>query len=52
MGRLKAIITDFDGTLFYTLDANYYAYKEAFDKCGIELNKDTYMKNFGLIIFI
>lgn len=48
MGRLKAIITDFDGTLFDTLDANYYAYKEAFDKCGIELDKDSYMKNFGL----
>lgn len=48
MGRLKAIITDFDGTLFNTKEANYKAYKDAFDKCGIELDKDDYMKNFGL----
>lgn len=46
---IKAIITDFDGTLFDTFEANYLAYKEAITKnTVIELSKDMYRKCFGL----
>lgn len=46
---IKAIITDFDGTLFDTFEANYFAYKEAIAKnTGIELTKDMYKECFGL----
>ena len=46
---IKAIITDFDGTLFDTFEANYFAYKEAIAKnTGVELTKDMYRECFGL----
>lgn len=46
---IKAIITDFDGTLFDTFEANYFAYKEAIAKnTGVELTKDMYKECFGL----
>lgn len=48
MGRIKAIITDFDGTLVNTFDANYYAYHGAFKQYGYELTKEQYEKCFGL----
>ena len=48
MGQLKAIITDFDGTLFDTFIANYLAYKEAFKICGYELSKEKYKECYGL----
>lgn len=32
--NLKLIITDFDGTLVNTFEANYLAYAEAFAQCG------------------
>ena len=48
MGQLKAIITDFDGTLFDTFIANYKAYKEAFKICGYELSKEQYEECYGL----
>ena len=45
---IKAIITDFDGTLVDTFEANYLAYSEVLNNLGIELTKDTYKKCFGL----
>ena len=45
---IKAIITDFDGTLFDTFEANYSAYKDVLNSHGLELSKDTYRKCFGL----
>jgi HAD superfamily hydrolase (TIGR01509 family) len=48
MGRIEAIITDFDGTLVDTFKANYYAYKEAFIQCGYELTEEQYKECYGL----
>lgn len=45
---IKAIITDFDGTLVDTYYANECAYKEAFTMCGHNLTSDDYKKYFGL----
>ena len=48
MGRIKAIITDFDGTLVNTFASNYYAYEEAFNMYGYEFTKEQYKKWYGL----
>lgn len=48
MGRIKAIITDFDGTLVNTFNANFYAYHEAFKQYGYELTRDQYKECYGL----
>ena len=48
MGQIKAIITDFDGTLVDTFEANYCAYKESFEKYGYELTEEQYKECFGL----
>lgn len=45
---IKAIITDFDGTLVDTFEANYGAYQEAFAQVGLELPRDRYREYFGL----
>ena len=45
---IKAIITDFDGTLVDTFEANYGAYCEAFEAEGLELTADRYRECFGL----
>ena len=45
---IKAIITDFDGTLVDTFDANYLAYHKAFAEVGIILTKERYSECFGL----
>lgn len=45
---IKAIITDFDGTLVDTFDANLKAYQEAFYPFGINLSPDGYRECFGL----
>ena len=48
---IKAIITDFDGTLVDTFEANYHAYREAFRQvCHLEFDYDFYFSNFGLRI--
>lgn len=44
---IKAIITDFDGTLVDTFDANLRAYQEAFCNVGIKLTKERYRECFG-----
>ena len=47
MGRIRAIITDFDGTLVNTFESNYYAYKDAFKEYGYELTKQQYKECYG-----
>ena len=48
MGQIKAIITDFDGTLVDTIIANCFAYSKAFEACGLELDTNLYKENYGL----
>lgn len=49
---IKAIISDFDGTLVDTFEANYQAYKLSFEKfyseIGIKLTREQYRQCFGL----
>lgn len=45
---IKAIITDFDGTLVDTFEANLRAYQQAFYACGITLTAERYRDCFGL----
>ena len=49
MGQVKAIITDFDGTLVDTIIANCYAYSKSFEACGLELDTNLYKENYDLI---
>lgn len=44
---IKAIITDFDGTLVDTFEANFKAYQEAFSIVGKTLTKEQYRNCFG-----
>lgn len=44
---IKAIITDFDGTLVDTFEANYKAYQMAFMEVNIELTVERYKQCFG-----
>lgn len=44
---INAIITDFDGTLVDTFEANFRAYQEAFRKNDIILTSDKYRECFG-----
>ena len=48
MGRIDAVITDFDGTLVNTFMANYFAYKLVLNNYGIKLSKEQYEEYFGL----
>ena len=45
---IKAIITDFDGTLVDTFKANLLAYQMAFHEVGKFLSADKYRECFGL----
>lgn len=45
---IRAIVTDFDGTLVDTFEANFCAYQEAFQKEKINLTKAEYEACFGL----
>ena len=44
---IKLLITDFDGTLVDTFEANYLAYKDAFAEVGLDLTKEAYQGCFG-----
>ena len=44
---IKALITDFDGTLVDTFDANLRAYQKAFADVGITLTAERYRECFG-----
>ena len=48
MAEIRAIISDFDGTLVDTFEANYLAYQQAFAEIGYELTRTTYRECFGL----
>lgn len=48
MEEIKAIISDFDGTLVDTFEANYLAYQQAFAEIGYALTRKTYRACFGL----
>ena len=51
MGQIKALISDFDGTLVDTFEANFQAYKKVFmEHCNYEMSRDFYKENFGLRI--
>ncbi len=45
---IRAIITDFDGTLVDTFDANFHAYEEAFRVNGLVITRSQYRDCFGL----
>lgn len=47
-GEIKLIITDFDGTLVNTFNANYNAYKIVLSRYGINLDEQLYRRCFGL----
>lgn len=44
---IRAIITDFDGTLVDTFKANLQAYQKAFNSVGLSLSAERYRKCFG-----
>lgn len=44
---LKLLISDFDGTLVDTFEANYRAYEEAFKRVGLPLSREAYRSCFG-----
>ena len=44
---IKAIITDFDGTLVDTFEANLRAYQKAFAEVGLMLSPERYRECFG-----
>lgn len=46
--EIKLIITDFDGTLVNTFQANYRAYREAFEQVGLTLTEEQYRQCYGL----
>ncbi len=45
---IRAIITDFDGTIVDTFEANYAAYCMAFKHYGLEITREQYRTCFGL----
>lgn len=44
---INAIITDFDGTLVDTFEANLRAYQKAFSEVGLNLTAEKYRQCFG-----
>ena len=46
--EIKLVITDFDGTLVNTFQANYHAYREAFGQVGLTLSEEQYRQCYGL----
>lgn len=44
---IKAVITDFDGTLVDTFEANFKAYQKAFASVGLSLTAERYRECFG-----
>ena len=44
---IKLIVTDFDGTLVDTFEANLRAYQEAFEKVHLKLTANDYQRCFG-----
>lgn len=46
--EIKLLITDFDGTLVNTFQANYHAYRESFRQAGLTLSEEQYRQCYGL----
>lgn len=44
---IKAIITDFDGTLVDTFEANLRAYQKAYQSVGLDISAEKYRECFG-----
>lgn len=44
---IKAIITDFDGTLVDTFEANLRAYQKAYQSVGLDITAEKYRECFG-----
>lgn len=44
---IKAIITDFDGTLVDTFEANLTAYQKAYQSVGLDITAEKYRECFG-----
>lgn len=48
MAEVKLLITDFDGTLVDTFEANFLAYQMAFKEKNLVLSREDYRECFGL----
>lgn len=44
---IRLLISDFDGTLVDTFEANYRAYTGAFESVGLDLGRERYRECFG-----
>ncbi len=44
---IKLIISDFDGTLVDTFEANLHAYQKSFNDVNLSLTEEEYRRNFG-----
>lgn len=44
---IRLVVTDFDGTLVDTFEANYRAYERAFGAVGLSLSREQYRACFG-----
>lgn len=44
---IKLLISDFDGTLVDTFEANFLAYRKAFSEVGLSLSREQYRNCFG-----
>lgn len=44
---VKLLISDFDGTLVDTFEANFMAYRDAFESVGQQLSRERYRECFG-----
>lgn len=47
MSQIKLLVTDFDGTLVDTFEANFLAYQKAFSQFGLNLTEQQYQDCFG-----
>lgn len=45
---IKLAISDFDGTLVDTFNANLESYQKAFELAGVRFSKEIYKRNFGV----
>ena len=44
---IKLLISDFDGTLVDTFEANFCAYERAFQEVGVSVTREDYKRCFG-----
>lgn len=44
---IKLLISDFDGTLVDTFEANFRAYEKAFQRAGVSFSRQDYKRCFG-----